>query len=195
MSNTYGTWLPGDPRGFRIRGHSEHVEGDYKSPPKEDYTARHEQSKKWLKQEPVFLSPVARAAAVHSIRVTLIEVHRLELLAVSVSAMHLHLLCRFPRGQKPTPPRGGLPPEKLPLRLTDPVRYHVGVAKERSAKFLAAEGLVRPGKVWAKRGKIKPIKDRHHHVRVFRYILDHAAEGAAVWSYRDGTDSVIQPPP
>ena len=31
--NTYGTWLPGDPRGWRERGHKKHVDGDYKSPP------------------------------------------------------------------------------------------------------------------------------------------------------------------
>ena len=34
-SNTKGTWLTGDPRGFRSRHHREHVEGDYRrlSPP------------------------------------------------------------------------------------------------------------------------------------------------------------------
>ena len=30
---TYGSWLYGDERGFRTRGHREHVEGDYKRPP------------------------------------------------------------------------------------------------------------------------------------------------------------------
>ena len=30
---TYGSWLPGDPRGFRTRHHRDHVDGDYKSPP------------------------------------------------------------------------------------------------------------------------------------------------------------------
>lgn len=38
MCHTYGTWLPGDPRGFRTRHHREHVEGDYKSPPHPDNT-------------------------------------------------------------------------------------------------------------------------------------------------------------
>ena len=29
MCHTYGTWLPGDPKGFRTRHHREQVEGDY----------------------------------------------------------------------------------------------------------------------------------------------------------------------
>jgi hypothetical protein len=33
MGNTFGTWLPGSPKGFRTRHHREHVEGDYKHPP------------------------------------------------------------------------------------------------------------------------------------------------------------------
>jgi hypothetical protein len=33
MGHTYGTWLPGDPKGFRTRHHREHIEGDYKKPP------------------------------------------------------------------------------------------------------------------------------------------------------------------
>ena len=31
--NTYGTWLRGDPRGWRERHHRRHVEGDYKHRP------------------------------------------------------------------------------------------------------------------------------------------------------------------
>ena len=30
---TKGTWLRGDPRGWRARHHREHCEGDYKNPP------------------------------------------------------------------------------------------------------------------------------------------------------------------
>ena len=31
--STYGTWLPGDPRGWRSRNHRVHVPGDYRTPP------------------------------------------------------------------------------------------------------------------------------------------------------------------
>jgi hypothetical protein len=31
--HVYGSWLRGDPRGWRARHHREHVDGDYKNPP------------------------------------------------------------------------------------------------------------------------------------------------------------------
>ena len=30
-AHTYGTWLRGDPRGWRARHHREHVDGDYRN--------------------------------------------------------------------------------------------------------------------------------------------------------------------
>lgn len=194
MSNTYGTWLPGDPRGFRTRGHREHVEGDYKSPPTADYSGRLDANRKRLKKPPVILCPESRAMATASIRTIFLEIHRLELLAVSVSARHMHLLARFPAGRKPASLRGGLSVENFPFRLLDPVRFHVGIAKERSAKRLASEGLVAPGKIWAKKGKIVRIKERSHQINVVNYILAHAQKNAAVWSFRDGPDAKIPVP-
>lgn len=61
MGNTYGTWLPGDPRGFRTRHHREHVEGDYRDPPpKGQYDQRFTQSKQLLTRQPVHLSKELR---------------------------------------------------------------------------------------------------------------------------------------
>ncbi len=179
MCNTYGTWLPGDPRGFRTRGHREHVEGDYKSPPQEDYSQRHEKAAGRMKRAAVVLSPEARAVVVEALRFALVDVHGIEMLAVAVSGKHMHLLGRFPRGQKPTDSIRG-------LRETDPVRYYVGIAKKESAKRLAEQGLVDRGGVWARKGKIVRVRDRSHQLNVLNYILQHAGEGAAVWSFRDG---------
>jgi hypothetical protein len=54
MSNTFGTWLPGDPRGFRTRRHREHVEGDYRNPPaRSTYERRHEAARKRMRPAPV----------------------------------------------------------------------------------------------------------------------------------------------
>ena len=106
MSNTYGTWLPGDPRGFRTRKHREHVEGDYKKPPPElKYDSRHDQAKRSLKRDPVILSPDARRACVDALVHAWVDIHSVEVLAVSVSAMHMHVLARFGcvASQKPTP--------------------------------------------------------------------------------------------
>jgi len=178
MANTYGTWLPGDPRGFRTRGHREHVDGDYKRPPTHDYSGRHKRARQQMKRLPVVLGVPARPVALQAIRHALVEVHELELIAIAVGAVHMHLLGKFPPAQKPTDLIRG-------LRATDPVRHYVGIAKKESAKRLAETELVERGGVWARRGKIVRIKDQRHQRNVFQYILDHADEGAAVWSFRD----------
>jgi hypothetical protein len=49
------------------------------------------------------------------------------------------------------------------------------------------------GQLWAKRSKATPIKDRSHQENVFRYILNHAKEGAWVWHFR--MDTPAQSPP
>jgi hypothetical protein len=55
--STYGTWLPGDERGWRERDHHEHVEGDYKKPPKPSKFAKgmHEHAKKLLRFDPYLI--------------------------------------------------------------------------------------------------------------------------------------------
>src|SRR6266571_4906356 len=56
MGHTYGSWLYGDPRGFRTRHHREHVEGDYKNPPPPGSYENLEQcSRASLKQAPVVI--------------------------------------------------------------------------------------------------------------------------------------------
>lgn len=95
-ANTSGTWLPGDPRGFRTRKHREHVEGDYKSPPPQGkYDERDEQSKKRLKRPPVVLSPAARRLAVDEMVKTWVDIHSVEVLALAVGGVHMHVLARF----------------------------------------------------------------------------------------------------
>ncbi len=186
MANTYGTWLPGDPRGFRTRGHREHVEGDYKSPPPVGkYDGQHEGAKRRMKREAVVLSAEARQVACDEIRDSMAR-HGAEVLAVSVSAKHMHVLARFPLDRKPTFAERGLR-DKRTSATDDPVRHIMGLAKQWSSKRLVAEGLAPVGGVWAKKGKIVPIKDRGHQVTAFNYILRHGPEeGAAVWSFRDG---------
>src|SRR5438552_12784270 len=53
-AHTYGSWLRGDPRGWRSRHHREHVDGDYKHPPPEGrYDAQFARSKELMKRDPV----------------------------------------------------------------------------------------------------------------------------------------------
>src|SRR5687768_10994638 len=63
MGNTYGTWLPGSPKGFRTVMRKLHVPFDYKRPPpKGRYDKLHEQREASL-DAPARLPRVARAAA------------------------------------------------------------------------------------------------------------------------------------
>ncbi len=186
MSSTYGAWLPGDPRGFRTRDHREHVDGDYMNPPPTGvYEQRHEAAKSRMKREAVVLSGEARRVVVEAIVHALASVHRLDVLAVSVSATHMHVLARFPSAQKPTFSKRGLRDNRTSA-VDDPVRHLIGIAKKESSKALTRAGLAVPGGTWARRGKIVPIKDREHQVNVYRYILEHASkEDAVVWSFQD----------
>ena len=64
-ATTYGTWLPGDFKGFRTRHHREHVEEDYKSaPPAGLYYGLHRQSRELMKRDPVHLAVEQRKRAV-----------------------------------------------------------------------------------------------------------------------------------
>lgn len=159
--STYGAWLRGDPRGWRTRHHREHVEGDYKNPPRpEDYENLLAQSKTLMTpDDAVRLSPDARRLAC-DIFATALQFHEIVTVALAVGATHYHILARF-RDHNP--------------------RTWVGIAKSRSAKHLSESGHCEPGGVWALRCRCWPINDRCHQVATARYILRHAREGAAIW--------------
>lgn len=183
MASTYGSWLPGDPRGFRTRKHREHVEGDYKSPPAPGrYETRHSDARRKLVRPPVVLTAAPRLVVLDEFRETLIA-HEVRVVAIAVAATHLHVLARFPeRPLKPTFNERGL---ERTSAIDDPVRHMMGIAKQWSAKRLVREGHFSSGPIWGKRGKIVPIRDRSHQIKVFHYIVRHAEEGAAVWTFRE----------
>lgn len=182
MASTYGSWLPGDPRGFRTRRHREHVEGDYKSPPApRRYETRHADARRRLKRPTVVLGAVQRQIVLDEFRATLVD-HDVSVIAIAVAATHLHVLAQFPaRPAKPTFIERGL---RRTSAIDDPVRHLMGIAKQWSAKRLVREGHVASGPIWGKRGKIVPIRDRRHQINVFNYVAQHAEEGAEVWTFR-----------
>jgi hypothetical protein len=154
MCNTYGTWLPGDPRGFRTRHHRLHVDGDYKNPPPAGrFDDLHRRSGELMRRRPVYLTAVQIPKALDEILASLGR-RSIELVAASLDDHHFHLLARFP-DHRP--------------------RHWLGIAKKESSHFLGSGGL------WAVRGKILPVRDRAHQVNVARYILSHASHGAATW--------------
>jgi len=195
--STYGTWLPGDRRGWRARHHREHVEGDYKNPPPPGtYDELYRHSQRSMKHPPVFLDAPQRVIACRKMAQALLY-HDVELVELSVSAAHYHILARFtPVGQEQSPgiQIPGLPEGKNADTyeiLKKTARHYVGIAKKNSARALSDAGLVAPGGVWAVRGKLKPIADRRHQLAVVQYIRDHALEGALVWSRLDGNPGEV----
>lgn len=166
--STYGTWLRGDPRGWRAKGHREHLDGDYKRPPAAGKYAEVEaESRRLMKRERVVLSPAAREAACDAMAASLLS-DGVEVVAMCVSAKHFHILARF------------TPPDATFVTADRKGRRLIGRAKGRDAIALSKAGLVALGGVWAQRCRIKPIADRAHQVRVAKYIPAHRKKGAAV---------------
>ena len=160
--NTYGTWLPGDPRGWRSRHHREHVDGDYKAPPPPGtYDALHAANKNGMPSGAVFLSAAHREIAGRAVVEMLVH-QGVELLAISLDAIHYHVLARF----------GAVP-----------ARQAVGRAKKHAHFTLQAS---RPGRVWAKRSRTLPVRNRKHQVNVYEYIRRHGNKGAWVWTFQEG---------
>jgi hypothetical protein len=169
-THTYGAWLHGEARGFRTRHHREHIEGDYKNPPPEGkYAYKLERSKKLMTQDAVSLEPEWRAIIGAALVEKLQELD-VQLLCLSMSSTHAHLL-------------GKMPPGPVPRQL-------VGLAKKH-AKFVCNEKGWE-GKLWAVRSKPNPIKDRPHQLNTYYYILRHINEGAWVWDFRRGVISSLE---
>lgn len=161
MGNTYGTWLPGDPRGFRTKHHKEHVEGDYKNPPDENYNQRFHKSKDLMKRDPVYLTTQQRARAVEEF-VKSLQKRKIELVVMAIDRIHFHLLARFPDHNP---------------------RKWVGIAKKESSHYLKQQNLAPIGGLWATRFEVIPIADRSHQLWTVPYILNHKKKGAATWFF------------
>ncbi len=157
--STYGSWLPGDPRGFRTRHHREHVEGDYKSPPAPGiYEDFHDANRQALSQARSTIPPSLRKIIGEALRDRL-QKQGGDVLAIACSGQHLHVQVQLNDGD---------------------ARKPLGYAKQSATSAAHQAGFA--GKLWAVRGTVMRIRDRAHQERVYRYILEHAREGAWVWS-------------
>ena len=200
MGNTYGTWPPGDGRGFRTRHHREHIEGDYKNPPP---AGKYEE---WLKRSrgrmgraPVVLSMEQRRVACFEMVAKLLEL-KVEGVEACVTPVHFHVLARFSPWvegsggggvQSPGIAMPGLCAGNMLRDGRDPLPRHcIGVAKKHVSHVLRARGLgVEGGGVWAVRSTVKPVTDRGHQLRVVEYLREHKEEGGVVWSEIKGFGS------
>lgn len=167
--STYGTWLPGDSRGWRARHHRQHVNGDYKNPPNAlAHHLRFTQSNTLMKRPRIILTPAQRRLACNQMAATLLELN-VQVIVLCVGAKHWHLLARF----------GTAKNRQWQGRSA---RQLIGKAKGRSARALSRSGLTSPGGIWATRSRCMPVKNRAHQIRITHYILNHAHKGAATWS-------------
>src|SRR5438094_10641351 len=86
--STFGTWLRGDPRGWRSRHHREHVEGDYRNPPPRGmYGELFQRSKESMTREGVELSWDARVLACRKM-VQALRFHYAEVADFCVGKIH-----------------------------------------------------------------------------------------------------------
>jgi hypothetical protein len=170
--NTYGTWLPGDPRGFRERHHRRHIDGDYKNPPPPGaHDDQLNRSRRLMKKEAVLLNPRQREVAVQTFAEKLLG-DEVELLVLAINDHHFHLLARF-RDRQP--------------------KHWIGRAKMHASMLLRDHDL--PGRVWAAGCRTLPICDRKHQLNVFNYIARHRRQGASVWTFRDAANHASNPKP
>ena len=158
---TNGSWLPGDARGFRSRGHRVHSTGDYRSPPppgEHEGLRRHALG---LSKRVVRLDEPTRTRLVAALA-WLGREHDVAVSAVAVAATHAHLLLELG--------------ERRPER--DRVMRQW---KSASSRVVRQEW---PGRVWSRGEKVVWQRDRRQVAGTFRYILRHRGE-AAVWCFRD----------
>jgi hypothetical protein len=158
--NTYGTWLPGEWRGWRTR-HGRHQPGADRAT-REDGERLHAWSRKQMKRRPVTLSVKARTLAL-GVFVAALRDRGIEVVACSIDDHHCHTLARFT--------------DRRP-------RKWVGIAKMASALALSRAGLAKAGGVWAVRCHCRPMADRNQQVEIAKYIKKHERTGAAVWWIR-----------
>jgi hypothetical protein len=178
MGGTYGSWLRGDPRGWRERHHRQHVEGDYRNPPPREVSEPvFRRSLELMKRKAVRLDRRLRAIALVAIIESLRE-DGIDVLVASLDDHHLHLLGKFVDCN----PRTKLGWAKL--NATKKVKAFLADQKKAhgDAMGLGFPLNLRKGEgIWAKRSKAEPIRDRSHQINTCGYIADHGKRGAIVF--------------
>ena len=172
-TNTYGTWLPGDPRGWRTIHHRQHVEGDYHNPPPQgSQTSLHDAVRSSLKRDPVVLDDEAQSIVLR-IALETLQRRSIPVAAAALDDHHLHIVMQT---------------------ADDRPRHWLGLAKKTSSHTLKQHNLAPIGGVWARRSLCTPIADQSHFDNAVRYVQDHAARGAHVWSPQRGLVHPDDPP-
>ena len=162
--STRRSWLHGDGRGFRSRGHRIHSSGDYKNPPPLGEHARllayHQQrtAGKKIKIRQALRGEVGLGLLYAVVRA------QYRVLVIAVTQKHAHLLAELPKSPK---------------------RVRQTVGKWKAARTTALRRGMK-GSIWGEGGKYKPVKTRGHLRAAYTYIRDDQGPGAWVWTFRRG---------
>jgi hypothetical protein len=163
--HAYGTWLRGDPRGWRARNHREHVDGDYKNPPPPGkYDALYRYSKWLMKRDPVALSRDLRTFIL-IVMLARLEEFQVPCTIASLDGVHGHFLAQCTKHNP---------------------RIIIGIAKQYATAQVKAHGLavgmnLKPGEgLWSKGSSCKPIASPDHYLSTTNYIEGHGKKGAVV---------------
>ncbi len=157
--NTFGTWLPGDPRGFRDHDHRIHSSGDYRNPPpRSEHQALHRWVSKRLQQQAVQLTAPQREE-VGRLLIHALNRRDMHVLALAVSSNHAHALIAADSD------------DSL-------LRKAVGNAKRQISHAMRASI---PGSLWQRKIGVRTVRDERHLHNAAAYIARHADEGAWVW--------------
>jgi hypothetical protein len=155
--NTRSSWVHGDPRGFRSRGHRIHSSGDYKNPPPAgEHLGLHRYQEERSAERvtiPVHVRPQMVGAFARQL-----QDDGFVVVIASISSTHLHALARLPENRAAT-------------------KRVVGEAKKVASRSVRSE---MPGSVWSAGGTYKPVRDQRHYNEVYLYILERQEEGAFV---------------
>jgi len=179
IGSTYGTWLRGDPRGFRTYRHQQHIEGDYRNPPPEYlHQLFFEYSKRTLRYPPVLLDN-RQCGIICESMIQRFQLDGVEVEALVILSNHFHLLSRFPEltAQQIERLRHSILQDGR-----DPApRHFTGLARKHASFVLSEYNLKPPSRVWAGKPKCLPIRDHQHQINVRNYIAHHIEQDAAVY--------------
>ena len=194
-AHTYGTWLRGDPRGWRARHHREHVEGDYKRPPPTGkYDALHEYSKSLMKRDPVKLDDAPICTFVLERFVERLQEFHIPVPVACFDGIHAHALvqCREHNPRIVVGIAKQYATAQLKRRWNAYLEARDALLKahgsavgfENLPDFALFDGFTLALKdsegLWGKGSHPEPIESARHYDKTFDYIRNHERRGAVV---------------
>lgn len=158
---TYGSWLPGDPRGFKTWRKREYVPPVYgTAQPDEltynpdDYKDRLQHARQLCPTE-IRLSGPARRICCDAIRADIAEISIAPAI-LAVATQHVHLIAKFGDCR---------------------IRPTVGRMKFAATQQLHLTKII-AGRIWAKGCHMESLPNQDAFEQAFHYVADHESEGA-----------------